>query len=238
MGLKYTDHSRRPELEDELRTLSRKLDAVEAKVAAPAEPSLPAPDTPTIPDPPTPLPQDLVRSWNYRLDLGMTLSPGQVLQDHFEVASIQALAFTHLELWMALERCDTSGLFFLLSLAVNTGVHRFNAQAGGDIPWTPPGVLPYRRGKGSIYEFTLPDAPITRRIDPTAFIDGQWELGDIAYFPLGLASRSSRGSLLLTRTIANTNTQTHRSVCLRGYLTGRYIEHAQVPVSTWQCPNV
>lgn len=234
MALKYSNHKATPETEEEFRALWRAVDGLSARKETIAQSPVVPPGTGGQ------VPKDIVRSWTFRLDSNATYSPNHSSQGHFDAGVIESPAFTHLQLWLALEKCDIAGLFYLLSVSVYAPIRRFNEAAGPDIPWTPPIVTPQgvrTRGKGSLYEFNLPAGPVTQLIDPDENRSGEWEKGDVAFFPIGLAGGATGARLLVTRSVSN-SLPTAKSVCIRGYLTGNYIEHSEPPSNSWSCSSV
>lgn len=231
MALRYNNHGKLPELEAELRSLANQIDALAARpitstTAAPVDPVVQTPD-------------GIVRSWTLRLDHGDTFQGLERRTVIASLAEINAPGFTHLGMWIAFERVVLNGMGWLISVGPDNPINRFNAAAGGAIPLTPPiydisAQGQYVRGKGRCYEFQAigNNAVVgVKEIVPT-FLQ-PWENGDIAYFPVSFAGAES-GRLNCIQIFSNP-TGGQRSVCIRGVLTGLYLEHAEPVANSWTC---
>lgn len=232
MPLKYNSHDQPQQRTEEFRALWREVDALKKGPAAVSSASGAALDGPSI--------DGLVKSWSFRLDSNATYNAGSGSQSHADAAIIASPAFTHLDLWLALEKCDLGGVGYLLSVSIFSAIKQFNAAAGADIAWKAPSYDAsasgaYFHGHNSLYEFFLSSLVVSKRIEPVARTP--WESGDLAFFPITLAGGASGGRLLVSRTVSNP-TSSPRSVCVRGYLTGRYIEHPVAPSQAWQCATL
>lgn len=228
MPLKFTDHRGPAELEEELRGLWRVVDLLRAVPAT--EPALP-------PAAPQPI-EATVRTWTMPLDDARTYTLGPAEQRHTDVVISTAPAITHLGLWLAVEKCHIADAVYRISVAAYPGVKSIVA-GGSDILWRRPsltardGLLFFERGLASFYEFELRRLadPYTEQVIPSVPAGQPWGRGDLAFFPVAFVGGG--GQVRVTESVGVTHPSV--PVCVRGYLTGHYLEHAEAPEGVWQC---